>query len=90
MSKIQTGINYTIFYGITRTVSLDKMYVIFKCPQMIHMAKIKLLTYSVPDAAICVLSANLHGYSCGLQWSNLPIRMLRGRTAELGLDKYLP
>lgn len=41
MSKIQTGINYTIFYGNKRTVSLDKVYIIFKCPQMIHMAKIK-------------------------------------------------
>lgn len=39
--KIQTGINYTIFYGNTRTVSLDETYTIFKCPQMIHMAKIK-------------------------------------------------
>lgn len=35
-----------MFYGITRTVSMDKMYILFKCPQMIHMAKIKLLIAS--------------------------------------------
>lgn len=39
--KYRGGTSDTIFYGNTRTVSLDKMYIIFKCPQMIHMAKIK-------------------------------------------------
>lgn len=46
MSKTQAGIKYAVFYGITGTVSLDKMYVILKRPQTIYVTKIKLLTAS--------------------------------------------
>lgn len=32
-SKIQTGINNAVFYGVTRTVSLDKKYIILSVPK---------------------------------------------------------
>lgn len=46
--------------------------------------------YSEPNSAIWGLSTNLHSYSCGFQWSNLLIKMLKGRMVELDVDKYLP